>query len=279
MKIIGDVKPSKILNINKEESYDTYENRLIYTLIQNMKFFVSVKKKTLEEINNNGGNKNTKRIDYKGESRFSGKKVNITLELNSALDTGDGKTKKKTDLDILLDRIDNIEMKILDLTNSEVYKVINKLHIALITGPIKKTNVVLKNVHFQYAMKLWTYLQENFENKTQNVSEKNDYEDEGDLKRLVDESFYLEYLLAETLDKDKEEIKNEEKEKEIQNIIISKMLERIAELNSEMTLEELKRSVGERYAVIKRRNMATIQEIQDIFDKRINKYLDKIQKD
>ena len=29
----GDVKPSKILNINKEESYDTYENRFIYTLI------------------------------------------------------------------------------------------------------------------------------------------------------------------------------------------------------------------------------------------------------
>ena len=34
-KKTGDVKPSKILNINKEESYDTYENRLIYTLIQN----------------------------------------------------------------------------------------------------------------------------------------------------------------------------------------------------------------------------------------------------
>ena len=30
---------------DKEESYDTYENRLIYTLIQNMKFFLSQKKK------------------------------------------------------------------------------------------------------------------------------------------------------------------------------------------------------------------------------------------
>ena len=44
-KKTGDVKPSKILNIDKEESYDTYENRLIYTLIQNMKYFVSIKKK------------------------------------------------------------------------------------------------------------------------------------------------------------------------------------------------------------------------------------------
>lgn len=37
-KKTGDVRPSKILNINKEENYDTYENRFIYTLIQNMKF-------------------------------------------------------------------------------------------------------------------------------------------------------------------------------------------------------------------------------------------------
>ena len=34
-KKTGDVKPSKILNINKEESYNTYENRFIYTCIFN----------------------------------------------------------------------------------------------------------------------------------------------------------------------------------------------------------------------------------------------------
>ena len=40
-KDTGDVRPSKILNINKEESYDTYENRLIYTLVQNIKIFIN----------------------------------------------------------------------------------------------------------------------------------------------------------------------------------------------------------------------------------------------
>ena len=60
---IGDVKPSKILNIDKEESYDTYENKLIYTLIQNMKIFVSRKKKTLEQFQNEIG-KNDRQFDY-----------------------------------------------------------------------------------------------------------------------------------------------------------------------------------------------------------------------
>ena len=43
-KDTGDVKPSKILNINKEESFNTYENRFIYSLIQNMKGFIARKK-------------------------------------------------------------------------------------------------------------------------------------------------------------------------------------------------------------------------------------------
>ena len=37
----GEVKPSKILNINKEEDYDMYENRFIYTLLVNMKMFIA----------------------------------------------------------------------------------------------------------------------------------------------------------------------------------------------------------------------------------------------
>ena len=43
----GEVKPSKILNINKEESFNTYENRFIYTLINNMKLYIERKKKEL----------------------------------------------------------------------------------------------------------------------------------------------------------------------------------------------------------------------------------------
>ena len=35
----NEVKPSKVLNINKDESLDTYENRFIYTLIENLRLF------------------------------------------------------------------------------------------------------------------------------------------------------------------------------------------------------------------------------------------------
>lgn len=277
-KKTGDVKPSKILNIDKEESYDTYENRLIYTLIQNMKFFLSVKKKTLEQLQG-VGNKNDKKIAYSGTSRVGAEKVNINLTMDTQKDgnSSGGSKKDVENPDNLLQRISDLEVRISDLTNADVYKVIDKKHIALVREPIKKTNVVLKNVNFQYAMKLWDYLRDNLDDKTKNINEKKDYEESGELKELMDDSFLLNYLIINTLDKDKEEdVHTEERKKEIQNIIISKMLEKIVEMNQDLTKEQIKEMIGEKYLVIKRRNQASLQEIQAIFSKNINKYLTKV---
>ncbi len=277
-KKTGDVKPSKILNIDKEESYDTYENRLIYTLIQNMKFFLSVKKKTLEQLQG-VGNKNDKKIAYSGTSRVGAEKVNINLTMDTQKDgnSSGGSKKDVENPDNLLQRISDLEVRISDLTNTDVYKVIDKKHIALVREPIKKTNVVLKNVNFQYAMKLWDYLRDNLDDKTKNINEKKDYEESGELKELMDDSFLLNYLIINTLDKDKEEdVHTEERKKEIQNIIISKMLEKIVEMNQDLTKEQIKEMIGEKYLVIKRRNQASLQEIQAIFSKNINKYLTKV---
>ena len=277
-KKTGDVKPSKILNIDKEESYDTYENRLIYTLIQNMKFFLSVKKKTLEQLQG-VGNKNDKKIAYSGTSRVGAEKVNINLTMDTQKDgnSSGGSKKDVENPDNLLQRISDLEVRISDLTNADVYKVIDKKHIALVREPIKKTNVVLKNVNFQYAMKLWDYLRDNLDDKTKNINEKKDYEESGELKELMDDSFLLNYLIINTLDKDKEEdVHTEERKKEIQNIIISKMLEKIVEMNQDLTKEQIKEMIGEKYLVVKRRNQASLQEIQAVFSKSINKYLTKV---
>ena len=44
----GDVKPSKILNINKEESFNTYENRFIFSLIKSIAMFIDKKKHSIK---------------------------------------------------------------------------------------------------------------------------------------------------------------------------------------------------------------------------------------
>ena len=277
-KKTGDVKPSKILNIDKEESYDTYENRLIYTLIQNMKFFLSMKKKSLEQVQN-AGNKNNKKIEYTGSSKISNEKIDINMSLNTQMCAEKKSKDKEEEPDELLLRISNLETRISDLTNNEVYKVIDKKHIALVREPIKKTNVVLKNVNFQYAMKLWTYLRDNIEDRTKSSKEKKNYEDKGNLKNLMDESFFLNYLIVSTLNKskDKENIEQtQEKQKEMQEIVISKMLEKVMSMNNELSEKQLEDVIKEKYAIINYRNQPNIQEIQKIFNKHIDKYLEKI---
>lgn len=269
-KETGDVRPSKILNINKEESYDTYENKLIYTLVQNIKVFMAQKKKIIEE-NINAESKNEKTIEYNGKSKLNSEDIEMSMSL---------KTKQNSDKDTstgqdIMARIEKLEQKVRDLTSTEVYKILEKKHISLIRPPIKKTNVVLKNVNFQYAVKLWNYLQDNFDNKTQNISEKNDYMDDGELKKMTNESFLLNYLVISTLNKDVEE--NEEIVKRIKSDVIDQMLDKIMDVDTSLTEEEIKDMIANKYAIIKYKKMATIQEIQKIFSDHIDKYLEKVE--
>ena len=273
-KKTGDVKPSKILNINKEESYDTYENRLIYTLIQNMKMFVSRRKKTLEE-NINKDTKNDKQMDYKALSETEREKVEINLSLNSSLNNQNQDNEKETKE--ILAKIEELEHRITDLASSEVYKIIDKKHITLVREPIKKTNVVLKNVNFQYAMKLWNYLRANFDDKTKDIEEKQDYSDDGEKKKLFDETFMLQYLILKTLDQD--EAETEETRQEIKETIVQQMVNNLVDMDSDITQDELNSLIANKYEVIKYKKMEAIKEIQKIFKDHIDKYLNKVEKE
>ena len=268
-KETGDVKPSKILNINKEESYNTYENRLIYTLVQNIKFFVSRKKKFIE-ARLGAPEKNNRQIDYRATTKFMGELVNLELHLDTKLDSVQN---KKSESELLMERIKKLDQKIVDLTCSEVYKTIDKLHITLVTPPIKKTNVILKNVNFQYAMKLWDYLQENLEDSSKHICERDEKEDDEEVKSLVDETFLLDYLISRTLTENEMDF---EENKKAKNQITTGLIQRIISLNPDMPPEEFKQMIGDKYEVIKKKNVVTTNEIQDIFKENIDKYLDKL---
>lgn len=269
----GDVQPGKILNVNKEEDYDTYENRLIYTLVQKMKMFIERRTKNLEEKLNAKG-KDNKSLDYEAKSKLMGEKIDITFSLNSKLD--DDKNDSEKQKEELLFKIEEIKKKINELTGSAVYKIIDKKNISWIKEPIRKTNVVLKNVHFQYAMKLWEYLKEHFDEKAGEINEQQDYMDEGTLRHLADETFLLQYLLMRTLEQD--EMENEETNMEIKNIMMEQLIDKMLDIDTNMTGQEIKQLVAARYEVIKYKKLEVLQEIQKIFKKNIDNYIQKVEK-
>ena len=117
----GDVKPSKILNINKEESYDTYENRFIYTLILNMETYVSVKKKALLD---GSFLKDDKSLQYKAATMVGSEHITVDLAIKSSLHTKKNDGEKNGES--LATRIDKIEQRIIDLKSTEVFKDLHK---------------------------------------------------------------------------------------------------------------------------------------------------------
>ena len=266
-KKTGDVKPSKILNITKEESYDTYENRLIFTLIQNMKFFLNIKKKDLVF---ESSVKSDKSFEYSGNASVGKEKLDVSMNISSKYDST-SKVLNSEGIGIE-ERLEKLDINIASLTNSDVYKTIEKKHIALITPPIKKTNLIIKNVNFQYAMKLWEFLQSDREETVSKKSDKKDYMDSGNLKNMVDETFLLNYLILDSMDNTSSVGDREE----VQEKIVGNMVSQVMNVNSNITLDELKDIVDKQYTVIKYKSVVSDKNIKKIFRDSIDKYLSKI---
>ena len=277
-KETGDVTPSKLLNVRKEETYNTYENRLVFTLIQNMNRFIKKKKENLTKIspeseNNNTEEKDNKMLEYSATSTVEDEQIEVNLSLNSKLVPNSGKDTEE--LSTIIAQIDEIEKKIQGLQSTEVYKTLAKEHVLEVREPVKKTNVILKNVNFQYAMKLWDYLRDNFEDKYTSTEEQKDYMDNGNLKKMVDETFLLHYLTMKTLDNDDIEEKKDTKE-EMQKNVVDQMIDKMLEINENLSEEQIKNLIAAKYEVVKYKKLAVIQEIQKIFRDHIKSYMKRI---
>ena len=267
-KETGDIKPSKILNINKEESYNTYENRFIYSLIQNMKTYVMFKKKGLASVSNA---KDDKKLKFTGTTKIGKTKYEISINLTSSLDNN--VSQDENSIENIMARIEKLENRITDLTSSEVYKTINKLHIALVTSPIKKTNVILKNTNFQYAVKLWNYMQEHMNTDMDNIKDSKSEKVEGKTQKYSNEVFLLEHLILESyINSDTKKTKKQKKE--VSKKIVNSMLQRLLEMDS-IDKKEILELIDKYYTVIKYKSVVNDKEIFDKFKASIKNYKDR----
>lgn len=211
-------------------------------------------------------NKDSKQVQYNGATRVNNENVSISLSLETNLDGSmDSKTSE------ILKRIEKIEEDILVLTTMEVFKTLQKKRVALVTPPIKKTNRILKNPHFQYAMKLWSYMQDNMDDKTKMLDDKDEIQNHEELKRLLDETFLLDYLSVLKIDEEEKELELEEIEKKKASVTTEQLIEQLVFINSGLTEQEIKDLITEKYEVIKYKNKVSTDNIQKIFKDALDK--------
>ena len=138
------------------------------------------------------------------------------------------------------------------------------------------TNVLLKNVHFQYALKLWNYLSDQMEIKDKSVKANKEYEEKGIAKKLVDENIYLMHLIFKNnnvAEKLKGQRKSAVEDNKARKELTDNLIEKIIELNPDLSDKDLKQMIADKLIVMKTRKLISLKPIEDRFKDRIDKYM------
>ena len=265
----GDVRPSKVLNINKDESFNTYENRLIYTLINNMRTFIDFK---VSKNITASSLKDEKKCEYTGVTKIGAEKVSYSFVLNAKTDV-DKKDGFRNGMSVE-QRIARLKLRISDLTNMPVYVALAKEHVAKVIPPIKKTNLILKNTNFQYAMKLWDFIQNYIKDEDTVVRDKKLIEEDLNLKEMLADVFLLNYLAVSSINN--EGNLDVQARAETVESLTNKMIEKIVQLNADLPVDKMLESIGEKVAVVKNKKEASLAELERKYNERIQIYIDKI---
>ena len=143
----GDVKPSKILNINKEESMDTYENRFIYTLINDLRMFFE---KRVEATSGSSYCLDKNILKYEANTKVYGEDLKISMNINDVTRSVKEHSGDRGSM-TLEERLRKAKTQIDGFFGTELMQILSRLHVAPVRSPIKKTNVILKNPNFRKA--------------------------------------------------------------------------------------------------------------------------------
>ena len=251
----GDVKPSKILNINKEESLDTYENRFVYTLINNTRTFFEQRKSVTGDFSYF---KDKKELKYEANTQIGTEEVELSLNISSR-NEAKLETDKKDATESVADRLKRIKIQLDGFTGTELMQTLSRLHVAPVRSPIRKTNVILKNPNFQKAEALWNYIQM-YEEKNINEKEHKDYYDESNLKTEYNKAFLELYLANKVLDYEAKPLT----EKKLLQQMINRMIENILDSNSEMTEKAIKELFDQQLKLIKEANEEKKRKIRKL---------------
>ncbi|MDR3186179.1 MAG: hypothetical protein LBU04_05165 [Christensenellaceae bacterium] len=152
----GTVIPSKILNTSKEESFEIYENRFIYTLLLKTKDFIDRRFETLKKALIQSGELG---VEIKSEFHIDGHKVgyNLNSTANFPFDSvvAGNRGGQLSDTE----RLTRINMIFNDFLSSAFAKEMRSS--APVRPPIQRTNVILKDQNFKKALVLWQFVESN----------------------------------------------------------------------------------------------------------------------
>ena len=272
----GDVIPSYILNVYKEEDFVTYENRFLFSLVKLIDNFVYMRREASQKDKTKYRGKNYQKAIYEGETKLNKEKIKLKFEYTSEAVE---EQEKNNDIE---EKLRELNEKMALIKYTELYKHLSERRFPLVVSPLKMTNVLLKNVHFQYCVKLWGYLNSHLDRQVKALKAQKMFEEKGEAKKLVDEDFFIKYMIFNSINIEKlgmsEKLKTVKLDDKAKKELTDKLLEKLIHLNPEFSDQELKKLIAEKYFIIKNKKNVSLKPLEDEFNKKIKEYLEKIGK-
>lgn len=148
----GDIQPTRILNVSTEESFNLYENRFIYHLIQRLAAFIN---KRTDIIFWATGDEITDNLTLESSFKDAYEEVNYKIELNIK-DLQNVAKSREEHMD-LFKRIEEIQKKIRALRKSPFCQTMAGC--TVVRSPIQRTNLMMKDPYYRTCYKLWQFIE------------------------------------------------------------------------------------------------------------------------
>ena len=148
----GEIQPTHILNVTTEESFDLYENRFVYHLIQRLFAFVD---KRTDVIFWSTGDETCNVFNM--ESKIDDAYEEISYKVEMTIKNRQSLVENDTDNMDLFKRIDRVRRLSRTLRTSSFCDIMNGC--AKVRSPIQRTNLMMKDPDYRTCYQLWQFIE------------------------------------------------------------------------------------------------------------------------
>lgn len=148
----GEIEPTKVLTVTTEESYDLYENRFVYHLIQRLFTFVD---KRTDVIFWSTGDETCNVMSM--ESKVDDAYEEISYKVEMTIKNRQSYVENDTDHMDLFKRIDRVRRMSRTLRQSPFCEIMKGC--AKVRSPIQRTNLMMKDRDYRKCYQLWQFIE------------------------------------------------------------------------------------------------------------------------
>ncbi|WP_294362120.1 DUF2357 domain-containing protein [uncultured Senegalimassilia sp.] len=148
----GGVHPTKILNVSMAETYDLYENRFVYHLIQRLLTFVD---RRTDVIFWSTGNEIRNRFTMHSKIGDAYEEIEYNVEM-TVRDRQNFAENDADNMDTFM-RIDRVRRLVMALRGSSFCQLMKGC--SVVRSPIQRTNLIMKDPNYRKCFQLWQFME------------------------------------------------------------------------------------------------------------------------